>query len=75
MLSDKGLKAHPDKTCFIVCGSKEYKENIEKTLLSSPLLFDNFPVKQPVSDRYLGQVLQSGGLESSAEATVQDRAL
>ena len=25
MLEEKGLEAHPDKTCFIVCGSRKYK--------------------------------------------------
>ena len=35
-------------------------------------MFDNFPVKQRVSDKYLGQVLHSAGPESSAEAIVQE---
>ena len=68
------MKSHVtlQDTCFIVCGSKEYKEKNEKDLLSFPLMFDNFPVKQRVSDKYLGQVLHSAGPESSAEAIVQE---
>ena len=36
-------------------------------------MFDKFTVKQKVSDKYLGQVLHSGGVEASAEATVMER--
>ena len=73
MLKDKGLSAHPDKTCFLVCGSKSFKDKTQKQLEINPLLFDKFPVKQKVSDKYLGQVLHSGGVEASAEATVRER--
>ena len=73
MLKDKGLDAHPDKTCFLVCGSKTFKEKAQKELEGNPLMFDKFPVKQKVSDKYLGQVLYSRGVEASAEATVLAR--
>ena len=36
-------------------------------------MFSSFPVKQKVSDKYLGQVLHSDGVEASATATVQER--
>ena len=35
MLKDKGISAHPDKTCFIVCGSTKCKEKAEKDLISN----------------------------------------
>jgi hypothetical protein len=73
MLEDKGLDAHPDKTCFIVCGSKRFRDKTEKDLKANPLMFSSFPVKQKVSDKYLGQVLHYDGVEASAKATVQER--
>ena len=73
MLEEKGLEAHPDKTCFIVCGGNKYKEKVEHDLERNPLMFGQFPVKQKEYDRYLGQTLHSGGLEISAEATVLER--
>ena len=73
MLKDKGLEAHPDKTCFIICGSKQFKEKAEQDLKYNPIMFDTFPVKHKTSDKYLGQVLHSGGVEASATATVQER--
>ena len=36
-------------------------------------MFGDFVVKERVSDKYLGQVLHSGGLEDSALATVKER--
>ena len=73
MLKDKGLTAHPDKTSFIICRSKQYKEKASRDLHSNPLMFDSFTVKQKISDKYLGQMLHSGGVECSSEATVKDR--
>ena len=73
MFKDKSLTAHPDKTCYIVCGSKNFKTKVEQDLIDKPLVFDTFNVKQRVSDKYLGQVLHSGGLGCSATATVHDR--
>ena len=43
-------------------------------MISNPLLFDNLPIKQRVSDKYLGQILHSAGVEYSATATVRERA-
>ena len=73
MLKDKGLDAHPDKTCFLICGTKRFKEKSQKELEVNPLKFGTFLAKQKVSDKYLGQVLHSGGVEASAEATVLER--
>ena len=73
MLQDKGLQAHEDKTCFIVFGSKVFKEKVRKDLDQSPLMFGNFPITQRVSEKYLGQILHSEGLSRSAEATVEER--
>ena len=73
MFKDKGLEAHPDKTCFIVCGSRNYKNKVAKDLEQNPLVFEDFPVKQKICDRYLGQMLHGLGLDESAEATVKER--
>jgi hypothetical protein len=63
----------PRQTCFIVCGSKRFRDKTEKDLKANPLMYSSFPVKQKVSDKYLGQVLHCDGVEASATATVQER--
>ena len=45
MLKEKRLEAHPDKTGYIVFGSKEYKKGVDKELEKNPLLLGDFPVK------------------------------
>ena len=55
------------------CGSKRFRDKTEKDLKANPLMFSSFPVKQKVSDKYLGQVLHCDGVEASATATVQER--
>ena len=67
MLEEKGLEAHPDKTCFIVCGSRKYKAKVNEDLDKRELMFGTFPVKRRECERYLGQMLHGGGLDMSAE--------
>ena len=74
MLNEKGLEAHPDKTSYIICGSKEFKRKAKEDLKAKPLMFGDFAVKEKESDKYLGQILHSYGMEESALATVQERA-
>ena len=73
MLDEKGLQAHPDKTCYIVTGSKKYKEKVNTDLERSKIMLGDFPVKQKECDRCLGQMLHREGLDRSAEATAQER--
>ena len=73
MLDEKDLQAHPDKTCYIVTGSRKYKERVNIDLERSKVMLGDFPVKKKECDRYLGQMLHGGGLDRSAEATAQER--
>ena len=51
MFKDKGLEAHPDKTCFVVFGSREFKDKISRQLEANQLLFGEFPVKKKNSEK------------------------
>ena len=74
MLTEKGLEAHPDKTGFIVCGSGGFKQKVKDDMKEHQLTFGDFSLKEKLCDKYLGQMIHSGGLEESALATVKDRA-
>ena len=52
MLSERLLKCHPKKTCFILYGSKTYKDPIIKELESSPLKFGDFSMLEKNQDTY-----------------------
>ena len=71
LFKDKGLDAHPDKTCFVVFGSTSYKDKINKQLENNPLYLGKFPVKRRESDRCLGQILHTNGVRASCAATIQ----
>ena len=57
LFDEKGLDAHPDKTSFLLLGSKKCKEKIEKDLERNPLTFGDFLVKRKKSEKYLGQMI------------------
>ena len=73
LFREKGLDAHPDKTGYIVFGSKGYKEEISRQLEQCELSLGDFTVKRKQSDKYLGQILHTDGVRSSVEATIADR--
>ena len=46
---------------------------MNEELKSRPLKLGTFVVKQKQCDRYLGQMLHSGGVKASVEATIAER--
>ena len=73
MLRERLLRCHPKKTCYLVYGSKSYKRKVREELEICPLMFGDFEMKEQESDVYLGDVLHSGGLAASVEATIKLR--
>ena len=67
------MEAHPDKTYFVVFGSDNFKNKVNEELKSRPLKLETFVVKQKQCDRYLGQMLHSGGVKATVEATIAER--
>ena len=75
LFEDKGLQAHPDKTCYIVMkGSKKDVNKMENELKLNPIEFGQFVMFRKKEDKYLGQVLHEDGLAASVDATVASRA-
>ena len=72
LLQEKSLLAHPDKTGYLILGTKKYTEQIRKELEGSPIDFGKFNLQEKKKDKYLGQIFESN-LASSALSTVQDR--
>merc|ERR1711895_263370 len=53
-------------------GTSSFKKKVREELKNSPLIFGTFEMKEKESEKYLGQVIHSGGLEKSSLATVQE---
>ena len=73
VFKDKGVEAHPDKSSFIVCGSKKYKDKVKEELELTPLKFGEFNMKQEKTIKYLGMQLHEDGMAASIQATVEER--
>ena len=39
LMEDKQLECHPDKTGYVVMGSKKYKESIRMKVMEYPIMF------------------------------------
>ena len=73
MLSERLLKCHPKKTCFVLMGTKKYKEKVREEVKYLPLKFGDFSMLEKDQDVYLGDVLSSDGLSASVQSTVTHR--
>ena len=73
MLSERLLKCHPKKTCFVLMGTKKYKERVREEVKYLPLKFGDFSMLEKDQDVYLGDVLSSDGLSASVQSTVAHR--
>ena len=70
----KLLECHPDKTGFVVMGSKKYKEDVRGQCKEDPIKFNSFVTKEKMVDKYLGDLFSSEGLGESILETIKDRA-
>ena len=72
-MNEKQLKVHPDKTGYIVVGNSQYREQVQREVQQSPIMFGNIVTKSKMMDKYLGDVVHMEGLEASVNATIEDR--
>ena len=73
MFRERLLRCHATKTCYLLVGSKKWKNKVKEELKARPLMFGSFPLKEKDQDVYLGDVISSEGLGASVEATVNHR--
>ena len=72
-MKEKQLEGHEDKTSYLIIGNNKFKEDVRRKCEKSPLYFNDFKVKEKISDKYLGDLFHSDGLAASVDATVVDR--
>ena len=73
MSVEKGLKAHETKTTFVVIGTQKYREETEQEVLDNPVMFWRLSCQPSLSEVYLGEVINSQGMEAGVEATINSR--
>ena len=70
VMKQRGLALNEDKSAIIIMGSKKQKLQASTELEKDPLLCGHFVTKEKQNDKWLGQILSSGGLASCVEETV-----
>ena len=60
-MESKLLDLNLDKSCFIVLGSKKTVNEMKSELKACPLTLCGKPMKEKVSDKYLGDLIHSHG--------------
>ena len=73
MLRERLLRCHPTKTCYIVIGNKSYKQRVQEDFKQDPLRFGDLDLSEKSEGAYLGDIISSGGLAASIEATIASR--
>ena len=51
VMKSKQLEVHPDKTCCVVIGDSGVTNKIKDELLSRPIIYDDFVVKNEVESK------------------------
>ena len=71
-METKILDLHPEKSCFIIVGSKDATTELRNDLMLNPLLLYGKNMKEKKFERYLGDLIHGGGVAESAEAEAID---
>ena len=72
-MESKLLDLNVDKSCFIILGDKKMVQNTRKELSNCPLSLCGNPMKEKVSDKYLGDFIHTSGPSQSVECTISNR--
>jgi hypothetical protein len=73
LMKQRGLTLNEDKSVCIILGSKKQKEDASIRLEINPLICGNFITRDKQEDKWLGQIISSGGLADSVCKTVGSR--
>ena len=73
VMETKLLDFNLDKSCYIVIGNEKSKKKLNMELKENPLLLCGQTMKNVHMEKYLGDMICSGGLALSVQATVMKR--
>ena len=73
IMNQKTLKIHPDKSCYILAGSKTNILRIREEIEKKPLMYKNFQLNEKVKEKWLGDQFHQAGLDASVNITIKER--
>ena len=69
----KQLDLNVDKSSYIVCKKSSKSEEITLEFKENPLTYDGFKMKEKECEKYLGDMINGGGLPQSIKSTIDER--
>ena len=73
LMLEKQLEFHPKKSGYLIFGSEAFKAACRLEVQESPVLLGNITLKEKLTDKYLGDILNSMGLSASVDSTIKGR--
>ena len=73
VMESKLLDLNKDKSCYILIGQKKFGLKLKAELEAQPLSLCSLPMKEKVSDKYLGDYIHSEGIKASVFCTISNR--
>jgi hypothetical protein len=73
LMEELCLQIHPDKSCYVVCGTKKFKQQVLEETEEEPIMFGKVELKKKAEVTYLGDVVSEDGLSACADATISAR--
>ena len=72
-MEGKLLDLHKDKSCFMMFGNSEQRDDFQKQIKDTPIKLYMEEMKEKAEEKYLGDIIHSGGTSTSVAETVKDR--
>ena len=69
----KQLDINVDKSSYIVCKKSSKNAEIRQDFKINPLKYDGLMMKEKECEKYLGDMINGGGLSESIESTITER--
>ena len=75
VMNNKLLEINLDKSVFVILGRKDVKSKIQKEINNLPLSFKGNMLQQKKNDKWLGDLIDTEGENSSVISTINERKL
>jgi hypothetical protein len=72
-MEGKLFDLHKNKSCFMMFGNSEQRDDFQKQIKDTPIKLYMEEMKENAEEKYLGDIIHSGGTSTSVAETVKDR--
>ena len=73
VMGSKGLEVCIDKSVYLLSCKKKNIGKIRQEIANNPLLYNGSPLKEKLTDKWLGSIINPIGVRESTISTINDR--